>query len=173
MFLNTVLTKVIDRFEVAFPECRDTKLKPKDSDYEPTSSDEDDDEEDAMAPPSPTLLRRSSSMTEIARGLELEEGDVHRFNSLLRKRDIVGAETELTGQQLLEAILKVDKETVEREVWDKDGLRKVLTSSIDAGVPVVKTQSVVEETSVPSTAGIAREQLFLGHRKKDSDSHSI
>jgi hypothetical protein len=172
MFLNTVLTKVIDRFEVAFPECRDAKLKPKDSDYEPTSSDEED-EEDAVALPSPARLRRSSSMTEIARGLELEEGDVHRFSSLLRKRDIVGAETELTGQQLLEAILKVDKETVEREVWDRDGLRKMLRSSIDAGVPVAKTQNVLEETSVPNTVGIAGEQPFLGHKKKDSDSHSI
>jgi hypothetical protein len=62
----------------------------------------------------------------------LEEGDVHRFGSLIRKRNITGAANELTGEQLLEAILKVDKETVEREVWDKDGLRKVLKKSIDA-----------------------------------------
>jgi hypothetical protein len=123
-------------------------------------------------------------MTEIARGLELEEGDVHRFGSLLRKRDIQGAATEMTGQQLLEAILKVDKETVEREVWDKDGLRKVLRRSIDAGVPLTMTQgAALEEMGISLEGGIplegsavvgaAGEQIVFEQKKKDSDSHSI
>jgi hypothetical protein len=111
-------------------------------------------------------------MTEIARGLELEEGDVHRFGSLIRKRNIHGAETELTGEQLLEAILKVDKETVEREVWDKDGLRKVLRKSIDVGsVETGSSESLIGETVVenipssPTSVGPSKE--------RDSDTHSV
>jgi hypothetical protein len=121
------------------------------------------------SPPNPTHLRRSSSMTELARGLELEEGDVHRFGSLIRKRNIVGAESELTGEQLLEAILKVDKETVEREVWDKDGLQKVLRNSIDEGTKDTKTEKPVEMVG----RGITLEGSRFPKEKKDSDSHSI
>ena len=95
------------------------------------------------------------------------------FRSLIRKRNITGAANELTGEQLLEAILKVDKETVEREVWDQDGLRKVLRKSIDAsgmggpGAPMVQKadEPVAEDNS---------EGIFLrGKKEKDSDSHSI
>ena len=123
MFLNNVLSKVIDRFEEAFPESRNNDLKST-AEYEPDSSDEEPNREEKS--PSPTRVRRSSSMTELARGLELEEGDVHRFGNFVMKRNLADTDTELTGDQLLEAILKVDKETVEREVWDKDGLRRVL-----------------------------------------------
>ena len=176
-FLNRVLTKVIDRFEEAFPECRDIPPKPK-PDYEPDSSDDEDeeiekkDEEVNQLPPSPTLLHRSSSMIELARGLELEEGDVHRFGSFIKKRNLVGLETDLTGEQLLEAILKVDKETVEKEVWDKDGLRKALQKSIDPGASSPKSdqpqpESVAEQSKKPIEA---KEGVAV---KKDSDSHSI
>lgn len=154
-------------------------------DYEPDSSDEEEiqdvEEEEAGSPPNPSQLRRSSSMTELARGLELEEGDVHRFGSLIRKRNIQGAETELTGEQLLEAILKVDKETVEREVWDKDGLRKVLHKSIDvstiqepnvqkhAGEQNATSEAVVGQIS----GGVNFEGFAFPKEKKDTDSHSI
>jgi hypothetical protein len=111
-------------------------------------------------------------MTELARGLELEEGDVHRFGSFMKKRNLIGVETDLTGEQLLEAILQVDKETVEREVWDKDGLRKVLQKSLDAGSSSTKPdplqpESVAEQSEKPIGA---RESVAV---KKDSDSHSI
>ena len=171
-FLNQVLTKVIDRFEEAYPDSRHAPPNSK-PDHEPESSeDELEEEEPEPSPPSPSQLRRSSSMTEIARGLELEEGDVHRFGSLIRKRNIHGAETELTGEQLLEAILKVDKETVEREVWDKDGLRKVLRKSIDVGsVETGSSESLIGETVVenipysPTSVGPSKE--------RDSDTHSV
>jgi hypothetical protein len=157
-------------------------------DYEPDSSDEEieDVEEEAIgSPPNPSQLRRSSSMTELARGLELEEGDVHRFGSLIRKRNIQGAETELTGEQLLEAILKVDKETVEREVWDKDGLRKVLHKSIDVSAiqePSVQNKHAGEQNAVNATSeavvgqiagGVNFEGFAFPKEKKDPDSHSI
>lgn len=175
-FLNQVLTKVIDRFEEAYPETRNAPPNPK-PDHEPESSDEEDfieEDEDVGSPPSPSRPRRSSSMTEVARGLELEEGDVHRFGSLIRKRNITGAANELTGEQLLEAILKVDKETVEREVWDNDGLRKVLRGSIDAtanrGGP---ENPVVQEAPSLAVADDLSEEILLMKGKKDSDSHSI
>ena len=111
-------------------------------------------------------------MIELARGLELEEGDVHRFGSFIKKRNLIGVETDLTGEQLLEAILKVDKETVEREVWDKDGLRKVLQKIIDAGSSSTNPDqpqpgSVAEQSETPVEA---KESVAV---KKDSDSHSI
>jgi hypothetical protein len=115
-------------------------------------------------------------MTELARGLELEEGDVHRFGSIIKKRNLIGVETDLTGEQLLEAILKVDKETVEREVWDKDGLRKVLRKSIDVGSskPVDGTQSDVRNAAVSVVDNGAVENSTPSTKKKrDSDSHSI
>jgi hypothetical protein len=135
------------------------------------------------SPPNLSQLRRSSSMTELARGLELEEGDVHRFGSLIRKRNILGAEPELTGEQLLEAILKVDKETVEREVWDNDGLRKVLRENIDVGQenPNVQETPAGEQNTVTNSetmvrqiaGGVNFEGLAFPKEKKDSDSHSI
>ena len=175
-FLNQVLTKVIDRFEEAYPETRNAPPNPK-PDHEPDSSDEEDfnaEDGDIGSPPSPSHLRRSSSMTEIARGLELQEGDVHRFGSLIRKRNITGAANELTGEQLLEAILKVDKETVEREVWDQDGLRKVLRKSID----VTASGGGPENVAVQEAADVGVEEdlsegIVLMKGKKDSDSHSI
>ena len=111
-------------------------------------------------------------MTELARGLELEEGNVHRFGSFIKKRNLIGVETDLTGEQLLEAILKVDKETVEREVWDKDGLRKALRKNVDAGSSSTKPDrpqpvSVAEQSEKPIEA---KESVAV---KKDSDSHSI
>ena len=174
-FLNQVLTKVIDRFEEAYPETRNAPPNPK-PDHEPDSSDEEDfnAEGDIGSPPSPSHLRRSSSMTEIARGLELEEGDVHRFGSLIRKRNITGAANELTGEQLLEAILKVDKETVEREVWDQDGLRKVLRKSIDVTASGGGSENVAVQEAVD--VGVEEdlsEGIVLMKGKKDSDSHSI
>lgn len=109
-------------------------------------------------------------MSEIARGLELEEGDVHRFGSLIRKRNIVGAANELSGEQLLEAILKVDKETVEREVWDNDDLRKVLNKSIDSGSPVTRsTESLTSEILAPEML----EANVGSLKEKDSDTHSV
>ena len=111
-------------------------------------------------------------MSELARGLELEEGDVHRFGSFIKKRNLIGVETDLTGEQLLEAILKVDKETVEREVWDKDGLRKVLRKSIDVDSGSTKPdqpqpESVAEQSEKPIKT---QESVAV---KEDSDSHSI
>jgi hypothetical protein len=178
-FLNQVLAKVIDRFEEAYPETRHLPPNPK-PDHEPDFSDEEDfiDEEDIGSPLSSNLLRRSSSMTEVARGLELEEGDVHRFGSLIQKRNITGAASELTGEQLLEAILKVDKETVEREVWDQDGLRKVLRGSIDAtatggGVPIPPIPPAVNTAGDVKAVDDSNEELVLMKGKKDSDAHSI
>lgn len=165
-FLNQVLTKVIGRFEAAFPECRHAHLKPKERD-EPASSDEEIEWEDTESAPSPAHLRRSSSMSEIARGLELEEGDVHRIGSVMRKRNIL--ETELTGEQLLEAFLKVDKETVEREVWDKDGLHKVLRTSSQSPGAVVAANPVGAVTG----GRVALEAIAFSNKDKDSDSHSI
>jgi len=112
-------------------------------------------------------------MTEIARGLELEEGDVHRFGSLIQKRNIQAGATDLSGEQLLEAILKVDKETVEREVWDKDDLRKVLRKSIDIGSlengsSESPTREPVEE-KIPSF--VATNRILT--KEKASDTHSI
>lgn len=184
-FLNMVLTKVIDRFEEAYPEqCRHAVPKPKE-DHEPDSSDEEDfaeeEQVDASSPPSPTQMRRSSSMTEIARGLELEEGDVHRFGSLIKSRNIVHSEPDLSGEQLLEAILKVDKDTVEREVWDHHGLQRVLRKSIDIGSQ--DREKIKGETSSEPVREKATENggtsSFLelakvsSRDKKDSDSHSI
>jgi hypothetical protein len=118
-------------------------------------------------------MRRSSSMTEIARGLELEEGDVHRFGSLIRKRNIQGAATELSGEQLLEAILKVDKETMEREIWDRDDLRKVLRKSIDAGsVKTGSSDTLTGETVVENIPDIIAKSVNSA-KEKDSDTHSI
>ena len=113
-------------------------------------------------------------MIELARGLELEEGDVHRFGSLIKKRNLIGVETDLTGSQLLEAILKVDKKTVEREVWDKDGLRKVLRKSIDAGsrkpdLAQSENGTAAEQTDIKQHI-VAKESVTV---KRDSDSHSI
>jgi hypothetical protein len=182
IFLNQVLTKVIHCFEEAFPECLNALPKPK-PDYEPDFSDDDDEEEDiekdddvSGSPPSPTLLRRSSSMTELARGLELEEGDVHRFGSFIKKRNLIGVETDLSSEQLLEAILKVDKETVEREVWDKDGLRKVLQKSIDAESSKsieVQNATVLEKPGEAVKESVAVERVIATREKRDSDSHSI
>ena len=178
-FLNKVLTKVIYRFEEAFPECRNAAPNPKPA-HEPDSSDEElekeeEDDDIGGSPPSPTRLRRSSSMSELARGLELEEGDVHRFGSFIKKRNLIGVETDLTGEQLLEAILKVDKETVEREVWDKDGLRKVLRKSIDdvSDNLLDPTQSDVRNTAVPVAENFALERSTLSKGQKDTDSHSV
>jgi hypothetical protein len=116
-------------------------------------------------------------MTELARGLELEEGDVHRFGSIIKKRNLItSVETDLTGEQLLEAILKVDKETVEREVWDKDDLRKVLRKSIDDGStkPADGTQSDLPNTAVTVVENLTVENSTPSTKeKKDSDSHSI
>jgi len=111
-------------------------------------------------------------MTELARGLGLEEGDVHRFGSIINKRNLIASmEADLTSEQLLEAILKVDKETVEREVWDKDGLRKVLRRSIDDGSnrPVDGTQPDVGNTAV----SVVENNTPSTKKKRDSDSHSI
>lgn len=102
----------------------------------------------------------------------MEEGDVHRFGSLIRKRNITGAANELTGEQLLEAILKVDKETIEREVWDKDGLRKVLRKSIDASAMSGPVAPMVQKTE-DTVAEDNSEGIVLRGKKKDSDSHSI
>jgi hypothetical protein len=167
LFLNHVLTKVIDRFEEAFPECRNNALKST-AEYQPESSDEEPDEEEKQ--PSPTRLRRSSSMTELARGLELEEGDVHRFGNFVMKRNLAGPESDLSGDQLLEAILKVDKETVEREVWDKDGLRRILQDARSAPQQG-DAQNVVSPPDKPQegTASVALKEK----EKKDTDSHSI
>ena len=174
-FLNQVLTKVIDRFEEAFPESCNIPRNPQ-PDHDPDSSDEEEEIDEEVkevneVPPSP-ILRKSRSMTELARGLELEEGDVHRFGSFMKKRNLIGVETDLTGEQLLEAILQVDKETVEREVWDKDGLRKVLQKSLDADSSSTKPdqpqpESVAEQSEKPIGA---KESVAV---KKDSDSHSI
>lgn len=113
-------------------------------------------------------------MTELARGLELEEGDVHRFGNMVRKRNLVDTDTELTGDELLEAILKVDKETVEREVWDKDVLRRVLHDARTASpqddaqnVPVLSSDKLATvEAGMESVAASKKD-------KKDTDSHSI
>lgn len=167
-FLNQVLTKVIDRFEEAFPECSSAPPKPRPS-HEPDSSEDESEEDEGGSPPSPARLRRSSSMSEIARGLELEEGDVHRFNQFVKKRGLHKVETlaDLSSEQLLEAILSVDKETVEREVWDKAGLQKVLRRSIDEGSKEPSNSSDVKE-------GETLEETKLSWmNKKDSDSHSI
>ena len=174
-FLDRVLTKVINRFEEAFPECRHSQPKPK-PDYELESSDEEilPEEKENESPPSPTHIRRSSSMSELARGLQLEEGDVHRVHSLIRKRNIV--ETDLTGQQLLEAILKVDKDTVEREVWDEDGLHKVLRKNIHGGTASQPCDPASADQSLQTLTGerVAVEGITFSNRdKKDSDSHSI
>ena len=168
LFLNHVLTKVIGRFEEAFPECRNNDLKSI-TEYQPDSSDEEPEEEEK---PSLTYLRRSSSMTELARGLELEEGDVHRFGNLVMKRNLVGPESELSGDQLLEAILKVDKETVEREVWDKDGLRRVLQDARTAAQQGDGHEIVASPPENKSTE-TGTERVAVKHEKKDSDSHSI
>jgi len=115
-------------------------------------------------------------MTELARGLELEEGDVHRFGSFVMKRNLVDTDTELTGDQLLEAILKVDKETVEREVWDKDGLRRVLQDARTAP-PQDDAQNAVSSaessSEVPATEAGTDSGAALKEDKKDTDSHSI
>lgn len=101
----------------------------------------------------------------------MEEGDVHRFGSLIRKRNITGAANELTGEQLLEAILKVDKETVEREVWDKDGLRKVLRKSIDTSAMGATVAPMVQKADETVADDNSEGIVLTG--KKDSDSHSI
>jgi hypothetical protein len=109
-------------------------------------------------------------MTELARGLELEEGDVHRFGNFVMKRNLAGPESDLSGDQLLEAILKVDKETVEREVWDKDGLRRILQDARSAPQQG-DAQNVVSPPDKPEegTASVALKEK----EKKDTDSHSI
>jgi hypothetical protein len=177
--LNSVLTKVIDRFEEAYPESRNILPKPKSADEQDSSDDEDEKDEDDIAGSAPGLirLRRSHSMTELARGLELEEGDVHRFGSFIKRRNLIGVDTDLSGEQLLEAILRVHKETVEREVWDKDGLSRVLRRTIDdesskpSSSSVDQTQS---DTVVPlSESTPIVESSVSRKRKKDSDSHSI
>ena len=182
--LNEVLTKVISRFEDAYPDqCRQSVPKPKEDD-EPESSDEEDIvEEDQViedSPPSASHIRRSRSMTELARGLELEEGDVHRFSSLIKKRNIVHAEPDLSGQQFLEAILNVDKDTVEREVWDQQGLHRVLRKNMDIGASQeLQNSDGVDSASTLMTASESRGSSFLelsrvsSKDKKDSDSHSI
>lgn len=111
-------------------------------------------------------------MSELARGLELEEGDVHRFGSFIKKRNLIGVETDLTSEQLLEAILKVDKETVEREVWDKDGLRKVLRKSIDVDSGGTKPDQPQPESGAEQSEKPIRTKENMAARK-DSDSHSI
>ena len=170
-FLNQVLTKVIDRFEENFPECRHAHVSASEAD----SSDEDifDEGEDqgTPSPPPATFLRRTNSMTEIAKKLELEEGDVHRFRSFVHKRDSVGAEAELTGEQLLQAILKVDKVRLER---DDDSLNEVLTRSIIHGSG---QDASTEESEKP--IGLVRRGIdfdkisFPQTEKKDIDMHSI
>jgi hypothetical protein len=179
-FLNHVLSKVIGHFEEAFPECSSAPPKRKPS-HEPDSSDEESDTEDntSGSPPSPTKLRRSSSMSELARGLELEEGDVHRFNQFVKKRGLHKVETlaDLSSEQLLEAILSVDKETVEREVWDKAGLQKVLRRSIDEGSGKTLTEALLESKGVESVEELQKsvEEMDFSTKveKKDLDSRSI
>jgi hypothetical protein len=150
-FLDQVLTRVIDQFEETFPECK--ALQPN---GEGESSDEElhDIDEEVEHPPSPpnvNLLRRSSSMSEVARGLELEEGDVHRFRNLVDKRNLHGAEAELSGQELLEAILKVNQKTAEKE--NTDHMKTVLPRGIDVR---------------------GKDDFLVGARdRRDSDSHSI
>jgi len=176
-FLNHVLTKVINRFEEAFPECFSARSKPKPSDEPDSSEDEgeEDDDIESGSPPSPGThpIRRSSSMSELARGLELEEGDVHRFNQFVKKRGLHKVDTlpDLSSEQLLEAILSVDKETVEREVWDKAGLQKVLRKNIDDG-PLK-----LSDDALRKAAEASMEDMKLATtndlEKKDSDLHSI
>ena len=177
--LNSVLTKVIDRFEEAYPESRSILPKPKPTDESDSSDEEDEKDEDDIAgsPPGLTRLRRSRSMTELARGLELEEGDVHRFGSLIKKRNLIGVETDLSGEQLIEAILRVNKETFEREVWDKDGLSKVLRRTIDDESSKPSSSSVNQaqsDTVVPLSESMPIVESTVARKvKKDSDSHSI
>ena len=177
--LNSVLTKVIDRFEEAYPESRSILPKPKPTDESDSSDEEDEKAEDDIAgsPPGLTRLRRSRSMTELARGLELEEGDVHRFGSLIKKRNLIGVETDLSGEQLIEAILRVNKETFEREVWDKDGLSKVLRRTIDDESSKPSSSSVNQaqsDTVVPLSESMPIVESTVARKvKKDSDSHSI
>lgn len=174
ILLNQVLTRVIDRFEEAYPDSRNAPHNPK-SDDEPYSSDEEiGDEELGSTPANQTRLRRSSSMMELARGQELEEGDVHRFGSFIRKRNLTCVDPELTGPQLLEAILKVDQGTLERELWDKDGLRDLhknidsasaeARQSVNVGSSITGPVNTKENVDVVERVGLAR---------KDSDSHSI
>jgi hypothetical protein len=173
--LNQVLTRVIDGFEEAFPECRNTPQKPE-LDDEPELSDEEigDEGESGSTPPSHTRLRRSSSMMELARGQELEEGDVHRFGSIMRKRNLACVDAELSGQQLLEAILKVDKETLEREVWNKDGLREALHKNIDDSSKAQHSPDIGLNVMGPGNAKEKMEAVErIGLSRKDSDSHSI
>ena len=101
----------------------------------------------------------------------MEEGDVHRFGNFVMKRNLVGPESDLSGDQLLEAILKVDKETVEREVWDKDGLRRILQDARSTP-PQGDPHNVVSPPDKPETVeGTA--SVALKEEKRDTDSHSI
>ena len=181
-FLNHVLTKVINRFEEAFPECSSAPPKQKPSDEPDSSEDESEEQDDneSGSPPSPGTrpIRRSSSMSELARGLELEEGDVHRFNQFVKKRGLHKVEplADLSSEQLLEAILSVDKETVEREVWDKAGLQRVLRKSVQDGPSKLSDEALrkaAETEGLPTSVEDIKLAATNSLEKKDSDSHSI
>jgi hypothetical protein len=165
-FLNHMLTKAIERFETAYPECtkpgsrRPSAEESDESDVEPSVS-----EHVSPLPGSPAPLRKSNSMTELARGLRLEEGDVHRLNSTVKKRNLVDMETELSGEQLLEAILKTDAETPEKEVWDKQGLQEVLKDSMGSeGSTILATDA--DESFMHSVKKAER-------KERDWDTYSI
>jgi hypothetical protein len=166
-YLNQVLIKVIDRFEEHFPNCRVVKSD---------GSDEDFSEGEEEVSPSKNLakLRRSSSMSEIAKKLEIEEGDVHRFRSMVNKRDLIGGEAELTSEQLLQAILKVDKDVVERDVWDQQGLRQALRQSIDVRSPDVSPMAErIDPLDIGGKGFNVEGPLLMTKERRDSDSHSI
>jgi hypothetical protein len=109
-------------------------------------------------------------MTELARGLELEEGDVHRFGNFVLQRNLVDTESELSGDQLLEAILKVDKETVEREVWDKDGLRRVLRDARTASSPPPSSQEETPDVVEQSETAKPNDEVVAAPRTESVDA---
>jgi hypothetical protein len=163
-FLIQVLIDAIERFEKAYPEC--TRAEHMHGNEESDTSDDElaEDEPPPVVANNPAPLRKSSSMIELARGLRLEEGDVHKFNSFIKERNLVDMETELSGEQLLEAILKLDKKTVEKEMWDKKDLQKVLKET-------VTSRDFTEEGK--DTGGLLMHRARRGSKEKDWDTYSI